>query len=97
MPNLFIVDLNYIAPLKLVDRYMKEHMAFIQLCYEKKIFIASGRKQPRTGGIIIARGLTLEQLNTLIEQDPFIKNKLAEAKITEFSASQFQPELKSLL
>jgi uncharacterized protein YciI len=55
----------------------------------KKIFLLSGRKQPWTGGISIAQGLTLNQVNELMEKDPFISNNLAEVHITSFSASQF--------
>lgn len=97
MPDLFIINLKYKAPLALIDTHMKAHLKFLDLCYEKKIFLISGRKKPRTGGIIIARGLQLEQISALMQEDPFVKHNLAEITITEFSASQFLPALEPLL
>lgn len=97
MPNLFIININYTAPLEEIDRYMKEHIDFLKICYDKDVFIVSGRKEPRKGGIILAQGLSKEQLGSLMQSDPFIKYKLAEFEIIEFSASQSIKGFKSFL
>ena len=51
---MFIVSLNYLSSLDQVDSLLEEHIEFLKMQYEKKIFIASGRKIPRTGGVILA-------------------------------------------
>ena len=51
---MFIVDLKYIVPLEELDEHMKAHVQFLRKYYDKNIFVASGRKVPRTGGIILA-------------------------------------------
>jgi len=94
---MFIIDLHYIVPLEEIDRHMKEHMTFVNACYQNNIFIASGRKVPRTGGIIVAMAASKEQMQAIMNEDPFCKLKLAEVTITEFQTSQHHPDLKKLL
>ncbi len=89
---MFIVSLNYIRPLEQVDSSLEEHIEFLNMQYEKKLFIASGRKVPRTGGIILARAKSKEALSAILEQDPFYKNNIAEYEITEFIPSMTLPE-----
>lgn len=94
---MFIIDLHYIAPLEKIDSLMKDHMVFIRECYAAGLFLASGRKVPRTGGIIIAIGDSKEAVEALMRQDPFVQEGLAKFTITEFQASQSHPALKKLL
>jgi len=94
---MFVVDLNYIAPLEAIDAAMADHMKFLNKHYKLNAFIASGRKVPRTGGIILVLAKTREEVESIINEDPFIKNKLAEYRITEFRTSQVHPELKHFI
>lgn len=94
---MFIINLNYVAPLTKIDGRMKEHMVFLNACYREGLFLVSGRKIPRTGGIILAHGSSKEALETLMNNDPFVAEGLAEFSIIEFRASQSHPDLKKLL
>lgn len=49
--NLFMIALQYKAPLNEVENHLEAHREFLKICYQKKIFITSGRKEPRTGGL----------------------------------------------
>ena len=51
---MFIVDLTYVKPLEEVDKNIQEHMLFLDKYYSSGKFLISGRKVPRTGGVIIA-------------------------------------------
>jgi uncharacterized protein YciI len=94
---MFIIDLNYIAPLEELDKHMFDHVKYLQKYYEENLFLASGRKVPRTGGIILCIAESEKEVNKIISEDPFYKLKLAEFKVTEFLASQSHPDLKGLL
>ncbi|HEY3405936.1 MAG TPA: YciI family protein [Ohtaekwangia sp.] len=94
---MFIIDLHYIVPLEKLDAHMTDHVKFLQKYYKLNVFVASGRKVPRTGGIILALADSLETVNTIITEDPFYIHKLAEFRITEFQTSQSHPELKKFL
>ncbi len=93
---MFVVSVNYIKPLEQIDSLLEEHIEFLKAQYEKKTFITSGRKVPRTGGIIIAKAKNKEELSAILEQDPFFKNGVAEYEVTEFVASMTLPEFASL-
>jgi uncharacterized protein YciI len=93
---MFIINLNYIAPLDKIDAKMKEHMIFLNACYKEGLFIVSGRKTPRTGGIIVARGSSKEALEALMKNDPFVAQGLAEFDVIEFRASQSDPDFRKL-
>ncbi|CAN5374275.1 YciI family protein [soil metagenome] len=94
---MFVISLNYIVPLEELDAHMGAHVKFLQKYYKENIFIVSGRKVPRTGGIIIAQAKSKDDVEKIIKEDPFYKHKLAEFTITEFMSSQAHPILKGLL
>ncbi len=48
------------------------------------MFIAWGRKVPRTGGIILACGESRAAIVRLMNDDPFVARGLAEIDVTEF-------------
>ncbi|WDF76595.1 YciI family protein [Mucilaginibacter sp. KACC 22773] len=94
---MFIIDINYIVPLEELDTHMVDHVKYLKKYYKKNIFVASGRKVPRTGGIILALATSKAEVEKIITEDPFYKHELAEFTLTEFLTSQYHPELGSLL
>jgi uncharacterized protein YciI len=94
---MFIINLNYIVPLEKLDAHMTEHVKYLHKYYKQNVFVASGRKVPRTGGIILALAKSKEEVDRIISEDPFYIHKLAEFTVTEFLTSQHHPDLKNLL
>jgi uncharacterized protein YciI len=94
---MFIVDLTYIVPLEQLDAHMSDHVKFLQKYYKQNVFVTSGRKVPRTGGIILALAESKEEMERIIAEDPFYIHKLAEFRITEFQTSQMHPDAKAFL
>lgn len=94
---MFVIDLHYIVPLEVLDSHMADHVKFLRKYYKLNVFVASGRKVPRTGGIILALTKTMEELQEILSEDPFFTHKLAEFRITQFQTSQYHPDLKKLL
>lgn len=90
---MFIIELRYTADLRRIDAHMKAHVAFLNKYYASGHFVVSGRKIPREGGIIVATGATREQIEAIVQEDPFCANGLAEFRIIEFRASQRAPDL----
>ncbi len=85
---MFIIELTYIAELNAIDAAMRAHMTFLRKHYAAKRFIASGRKIPRDGGIILAVGESREEIEAIAQDDPFVKRGLAQARVIEFRLSQ---------
>ncbi len=94
---MFIVSLNYIVPLEVLDSHMTDHVKYLSKYYKKNIFITSGRKVPRTGGIILAICDSKEELEKILSEDPFYIHHCAEFTITEFLNSQSHPDFKAFL
>jgi uncharacterized protein YciI len=94
---MFIISLNYIVPLEELDLHMDAHVKYLKKYYAADVFIMSGRKVPRTGGVIIAQANSKEIVKKIIAEDPFHQHKLAEFEITEFQASLSHPALKDVL
>jgi len=84
----FVIELFYKAPLAQIDANMKAHVAFLNKYYAAGNFIVSGRKIPRDGGIILAVADSRQQIEAIVEEDPFHRHGLADFRIIEFRASQ---------
>jgi uncharacterized protein YciI len=85
---MFLIELNYTADLARIDAHMPAHVAYLKKYYAAGVFLVSGRKIPRDGGVIVAVGPSREQVEAIAAEDPFIARGLAEARIVEFRASQ---------
>lgn len=83
MNSVFIISLSYVKPLDQVSAHLDEHIAFLKKYYESGVFMMSGRKVPRTGGVIIASAGNREEVETIIREDPFHRERIAEFEITE--------------
>lgn len=94
---MFVIELNYKADLREIDANMKAHMSFLKEHYAAGRFLVSGRKVPREGGIILAVGASYEEIQAIVEQDPFVSRGLAAYRIIEFRESQRAPSIDALL
>ena len=62
---MFVLLLTYVRPLPEVDALMREHMAWLKEQYAAGRFVVSGRRIPRTGGVILARGEDRDEIEAL--------------------------------
>jgi len=85
---MFVIELTYKADLAEIDAAMAAHVKFLKAQYAAGVFLVSGRKIPRDGGIILAAGPTREALEALMREDPFVARGLADVRVIEFRASQ---------
>jgi len=85
---MFVIELIYKVDLAEIDANMAAHVAFLNKYYASGHFLVSGRKIPRDGGIILAAGKTRQQMQAIVEEDPFVARGLADFRIIEFRASQ---------
>jgi len=90
----YLVDIQYTAPIEKIDEILPHHRAFLQVGYERGYLLCSGPKNPRTGGIIIARAESEDELRIFFEQDPYHLNHAARYSFIEFNPVKFQPFLE---
>ncbi|KAF2339785.1 YciI family protein [Flavobacterium tistrianum] len=91
---MFVISLTYKKPIEVVERFIQEHILFLEKYYSRNKFICSGRKEPRTGGIILAYNLSKLELLNLLKEDPFYQNQIADYDITEFTPTKFAKDFE---
>jgi len=91
---MFLVDIVYKVDITTVEKHTPAHRNWLDEQYKAGIFVFSGPKKPRTGGVIIARMDSREKLEDLLSNDPFLQNEVADYHITEFVAMKAHPELQ---
>ncbi|MBT1442913.1 GTP cyclohydrolase [Shewanella sp. JM162201] len=94
---MFIVSLTYTAPLDEIDKFIPEHIAFLNEQYALGHFQLSGRKVPRTGGIIIATVKDRDSLDNILAKDPFQLEKLANYDVIEIVPTKSSKHLAFLI
>jgi len=88
---MFIVTLTYLKPVEEIDALMHDHVEWLKKGYADGLFIASGRRVPRTGGVILARSGDEQALRENLDRDPFIVHGAARCDVVEFTASMTAP------
>jgi len=94
---MFIISLSYKKSLAEVDAFLDEHVDYLDRQYERGAFIASGRKHPRTGGIILSSLKRREDVEQAVREDPFFKQEIADYDIIEFYPSKVAEGFESLI
>ncbi|CAI0815392.1 YciI family protein [Serratia proteamaculans] len=82
---MYIVNLTYHRPIAEVDSHLEGHIAWLKTYFQDGTFIASGRKNPRTGGVILVKSMDRAQLDAIVAQDPY--NAVAHYEITDVGLS----------
>ncbi|MGW1407813.1 YciI family protein [Streptomyces sp. NPDC002403] len=85
---MFVLELTYTAPVERVDALLQDHVAWLDTQYAAGVFIASGRKNPRDGGVILAVGDDRERIERITAEDPFTTQGVCAYRITEFIATK---------
>ncbi|CAN7612168.1 YciI family protein [Brucella pseudogrignonensis] len=97
MNVLYIVILSYMRPLNEIDAHLPEHIEWLDKGYAEGVFLASGRRIPRIGGVIIAKAESLESLQERMREDPFQRLGLSKADILPFEPSRCVEAFKAVL
>ena len=91
---MFLISVTYTKGLDAIDRHLEGHVNFLKDQYAKGNFVMSGRKIPRTGGVILSCVQTRVKLDAILAQDPFAMAKVADYEVTEFVVSLVAPGLE---
>jgi uncharacterized protein YciI len=91
---MFVLELTYTAPLEAVDAVLEQHVVWLDEQYRQGVFLASGRKNPRDGGVIIAVAGDRARIEEITAQDPFVTAGVCAYRVTEFTATKTAPALE---
>ena len=94
---MFVFVLSYEKPLEEIDRLLPEHVRYLEEWYEKGKFLCSGRRNPRTGGVILCNCESLEEAERIRDRDPFYREGAARYEIIEFLPTKMTEGFRALL
>ncbi|MFE0735067.1 MULTISPECIES: YciI family protein [Streptomyces] len=92
---MFVLELTYTAPVERADALLDAHVAWLDEQYAAGVFIASGRKNPRDGGVILAAGVDRAEIEKIAAADPFTVEGVCAYRITEFYATKTAEDLSA--
>ncbi|MGW7460300.1 YciI family protein [Streptomyces sp. NPDC054797] len=93
---MFVMELTYIAPIEDVEDLLDAHIAWLDGYYASGVFLASGRKVPRDGGVILAGGVSRPEIERIAAEDPFTVAGVCTYRITEFMATKTSADLATV-
>ena len=94
---MFLFNLTYKKNLEEIERLLPAHIAFLDEFYAKGNFLCSGRKIPRTGGVILCSCESLEEAEEIRNRDPFFRKGAADYEIIHFQSTKMSPGFQALL
>ncbi|MDN3453550.1 MULTISPECIES: YciI family protein [unclassified Psychrobacter] len=94
---MIVTTLTYKKPLSEVQKYLNEHIVFLEKFYAKNIFLASGRRDNRIGGVIIVLSKYLKEVKKIMAIDPFYKHEIADYSFIRFEPTKYLDEIKNFI
>jgi uncharacterized protein YciI len=91
-----LILITYVVSLDEVDCQMGRHVEWVERGYAEGLFLLSGRRNPRSGGVIVCRGHQAE-VEALAASDPFVTSGSATIEVIEFRASMAADAVAALL
>jgi uncharacterized protein YciI len=92
---MFVLELTYTTPVERIDALLDAHVGWLDAAYAAGVVLASGRKNPRDGGVILAVGDDRTEMERFAATDPFVTGGVCAYRITEFIATKTVPALAS--
>ena len=81
---LYLILLDYRRPLAEVETHLAAHREYLARHYAAGHFLLSGRREPRTGGVILARAESHAQVALWVDDDPFKQAGIAAYEIIDW-------------
>jgi len=94
---MYVIVVDFVRPLEEVDRVAPAHKAWLETLRAAGTLLVSGRRNPRTGGVILATAPSREAMDRLVEADPFHVAGVATHTVVEFQPSLAAHDLTRLI
>ena len=92
---MYIVSLSYFRPVEEVETLLEPHIQWLDRYFAAGVFIAAGRKEPRTGGIVLVKDIDRARLDTILAGDPFVA--VANYEVTKLNVTRAAAEFAALV
>ena len=92
---LYVVLVHYTQPLAAVDAVRAQHVEHLERYAREGVFHAWARRDPPTGGVIVAAVPDRAALEAIVAQDPYLRAGVARAEIVEFNPANVRGALRA--
>jgi len=93
---MFVVLLRFSANKAQASHFMEGHKKWIKCGFDDGVFLLAGSLQASLGGGIVAHNSSLSDLQSRINDDPFVSEDVVSAEILEITPSRTDERLKFL-
>jgi len=94
---MFVVTLRFSDNKAKAGQFMGGHNEWIRRGFDDGVFLLVGSLQPNLGGGIVAYNTTLADLQSRVNDDPFVVENVVNAEILQITPSKTDPRLEFLL
>lgn len=90
---MFIVFLRFSDNRTEAAKFMEGHNAWIKRGFDSGTFLLAGSLQPNAGGTVVAHNIDREDLDALVQEDPFVAERVVSAEIHEITPGRVDERL----
>jgi uncharacterized protein YciI len=93
---MFVVTLKFSSNKGQAGKFMGGHKEWIKRGFDDGVFLLVGNLQPNLGGGIVAHNTSLSDLQSRVNDDPFVAENVVSADILEIAPSRTDDRLEFL-
>ena len=94
---MYVVLLRFSDNKSQASQFMEGHNQWIKRGFDDGVFLVVGSLQPNSGGGIVAHNTSLSDLQSRVNDDPFVAENVVSSEILEISPVKADDRLKFLL
>lgn len=94
---MFVVWLRFSNNQSAAGQHMKGHQEWIQRGFDDDVFLLVGSMQPGLGGAVLAYNTSPAELESRVNDDPFVVEGVVSAEIIEIAPGMADDRLSFLL
>ncbi|MBI3704670.1 MAG: hypothetical protein HY244_12700 [Rhizobiales bacterium] len=94
---MFVILLKFSRNKGQASQFMEGHKEWIKRGFDDGVFLLVGNLQPNLGGGIVAHNTSLSDLQSRVNDDPFVAENIVSAEILEIAPARADERLEFLL
>ena len=94
---MFVVLLKFSDNRDQAGQFMEGHKEWIKRGFDDGVFLLAGSLQPNLGGGIVAHNTSMADLQSRVNDDPFVAEGVVSAEFLEITPSRADARLNFLL
>ena len=94
---MFVILPKFAANKAAAGQFMDGHNAWLKRGFDDGVFMLAGSLQPGLGGGVLARNVSLAELEARVAEDPFVAENVVSAEILQITPARADQHMQFLL